>query len=65
MFYVSVKDDRNRHCTLLGPFDTHQEALDNVRRGRKLAEEADCRAAFYSFGTCSAPRSQPLKAVFR
>jgi len=65
VFYVSVVDvERNRKGILLGPFKTHQEALDSVRRGRKLAEEADPRVPLMSFGTCSAPRSRPLRPVF-
>ncbi len=63
VFYVSVIDG-GRKGVLLGPYETHQEALDEVRRGRRLAEDADCRAAFYAFGTCSSPRSRPLKPVF-
>lgn len=61
-FYVSVMDGR-RKGILLGPFDTHQEALDNVRRGRQLVQDAYVGAAFYAFGTCSTPRTQPLRPV--
>lgn len=63
VFYVSVIDGR-RKGILLGPYETHQDALDNVKRGRELAEEVDCRAAFFAFGTCSAPRSRPFRPVF-
>ena len=67
-FYVSIK--RGMHPTkikrgiLLGPYETHQEARDNVQRGADLACAADARANFDAFGTCSAPRSKPLKVVF-
>lgn len=64
LFYVGIRDGK-RNGILLGPYQSHQEALDNVDRGRALAEAADCRAAFYAFGTCSAPITHPLKPVFR
>ena len=54
-FYVSIKDpDRpHRYGLLLGPFDTHDEALANVALGRELAHEANPReAAWAAFGTC-------------
>lgn len=49
-YYVSVRDGA-RHAFLLGPYDSHLEALENVDRGRRLANEADPRAAWYAFGT--------------
>jgi hypothetical protein len=49
-YYVSVLDAK-RKGLLLGPYDTHQEALDNVSRGRELAEQADAWAWGYAFGT--------------
>ena len=65
LFYVSVIDrEGGRKGILLGPYETHQEALDNVRRGRNLACDADGRAHWYGFGTCSAPRERPLSTVF-
>lgn len=63
VFYVSDRD-AGRNGILLGPYETHQEALDNVRCGRWLAQDANCRAAFWSFGTCSVPRSRPLRPIF-
>lgn len=63
VFYVSVIDGP-RKGILLGPYETHEGALDQVARGRRLANAADARAAFYSFGTCSAPRGNPLRTVF-
>lgn len=62
-YYVSVIDGPHKGL-LLGPYDTHEQALDNVGRGRDLANGTDCRAAFYSFGTCSAPVNHPLKTAF-
>lgn len=38
---------------LLGPYATHQEALDLVSDGRRLAEDVDPRCAFDRFGTAS------------
>lgn len=63
VFYVSVIDG-TRKGILLGPYGTHAEALDNVARGRDLAFAAIPAAWFYSFGTCSAPRSAPLRPAF-
>ncbi len=67
-FYVSIKRGMHPSTTkrgiLLGPYDTHQEARDNVQRGANLACAADPAANFDAFGTCSAPRSRPLKVVF-
>ena len=60
-FYVTVVDGR-RSGFLLGPYATHQEAIDNVDRGRRLANEADPRAAFYAFGTSST--HSPRKTAF-
>lgn len=67
-FYVTIKrgvhPTKMRRGILLGPYDTHQQALDNVQRGADLACNADPAANFDAFGTCSAPRSRPLKPVF-
>jgi len=50
-YYVSVIDGRRRGA-LLGPYGTHDEALENVQRGRNLAYDADPRSHWYAFGTC-------------
>lgn len=52
-YYVTVKDG-SRTGFLLGPYDTHDEALANVDRGRQLAFKTDntSRTWFYSYGTC-------------
>jgi len=60
-FYVSVLDG-NRKGYLLGPYDTHQEALDNVKRGTKMAYDSDTKAPWYAYGTASTERI--LKTVF-
>lgn len=49
-YYVTVVD-AGRVGYLLGPYDTHVEALANVERARGLAEGVDPRAWFYAFGT--------------
>lgn len=49
-FYVTVKDG-SRTGWLLGPFDTHEEALKKVNTARTIAEAKDPRAVFYAFGT--------------
>jgi hypothetical protein len=62
-FYVTVRD-AGRTGFLLGPYDTHPEALTNVDRGRKLAIAANDRAWFYAYGTASVTRAEIIKTVF-
>ena len=62
-FYVSVRDGE-RVGFLLGPYSTHAEAVENVKRGRKLACEADGRAHWYGFGTCSLAAGDTRRTVF-
>lgn len=50
-YYVTVKNDVGQTAFLLGPFDTHEEALARVEEGRVLAESVDAWSHFYSFGT--------------
>jgi len=49
---------------LLGPYPSHQEAIDNVERGRKLATTADSWADFDAFGTASLPAEITKRTVF-
>lgn len=65
-FFVSCIEDsgQRRNALLLGPYDTHEEALANVDRGRKLAEANDPKAHWYSFGTCSIKGPTEQKGVF-
>jgi hypothetical protein len=58
--YVSVIDPDNpaKRGLLLGPYPTHAEALANVERGRKLAEEANPWACFFAFGTAGSAESR-------
>ncbi len=64
VFYVTIKREGKGHAPLLGPYETHQEALDNVDRGNRLACAADTWADFDAFGTCSAPRSRTVRPLF-
>ncbi len=64
-YYVSVKDEeRRRHAYLLGPYNTHEEALANVQRGNNLACDAIPRAHWYAFGTCSVSADKVIRTVF-
>lgn len=49
-FYVTVKDG-GRTGRLLGPYDSHGEALARVEDGRRLAKAANDRAFWYAYGT--------------
>ena len=49
-YYVTAIDG-TRHAFLLGPYDHHQDALDMVDEGRRIAQELDRRAIWYAFGT--------------
>lgn len=60
-YYVTMKRDR-RTAWLLGPYDTHREALDSVARGRALAQAADPFTDFDAFGTSSITSTGRLPA---
>ena len=50
-YYVSVVDG-NRFGLLLGPFNSHQEALNMVQKAKNKAYELNpAEAAFAGFGT--------------
>jgi hypothetical protein len=51
-YYVSVIDGP-RKGLLIGPLNSHAEALALVSAARNKANELDPRAAFYAFGTAS------------
>jgi hypothetical protein len=64
LFYVTVRD-AGRTGFLLGPYSTHGEALANVKRGTRLAQDANSRAVFYAFGTSRWKTGDPVpKTVF-
>lgn len=65
-YCVSVIDGP-RKGLLLGPYDTHDAALQNVERGKQLAFGTDgaSRTWFYAYGTCRIERDGGLpKGVF-
>lgn len=68
-FYVSVIRGRGPETQaryLLGPYETHQEALDARTLGKALADSVDPIHAWeYAYGTCSSPREKPLPVLFR
>jgi hypothetical protein len=49
-FYVTCVDGP-RVGYLLGPYQTHEAALDEVELGRRLAERVNARACWWGFGT--------------
>jgi hypothetical protein len=63
LYYVTVID-AGRTGFLLGPYDTHQQALENVERGRTLAQRANAWSHFYAFGTVNCAATRPIKTVF-
>jgi hypothetical protein len=62
-FYVTVRD-AGRTGFLLGPYQDYRDALANQRRGADLAQKADCRAAFYAYGTSRLPIGTACRTVF-
>ena len=60
-YYVTMKRD-TRTAWLLGPYDTHAEALDNIERGRRLAQDVDPFTDFDAFGTSSITSDGRLRA---
>jgi hypothetical protein len=62
VFFVSVRRSTRGgfgHAPVLGPYDTHEEALGLVATGRELGESVDSNAVWYAFGTLSLPRDTP------
>lgn len=65
-YYVTVKNG-NRTGGLLGPYETHEEALENVERGKQMALDSDgqSRSWFYAYGTSKITTKGELpKSVF-
>jgi len=63
-YYTSVQDGR-RAGFLLGPFPTHDEALDLVEFTLDLAADADPFSHFYAFGTCRVEADEDALPVGR
>lgn len=51
-YYVTMLRDDGTYLPLLGPLETHQEALDRVRICSLYAGQMDPRATWCAFGTC-------------
>lgn len=63
MFYVTVINGP-RVSRLVGPFETHEEALEWVEPARRKAQEWDSFAWFYSYGTARyAPENSGFRGV--
>ncbi len=66
IFYVTARVDSRHTVLLLGPYDTQQEALDNVELASRTAPEVwpSKGAAFWGYGTSRLRRrtSLPLPA---
>jgi hypothetical protein len=60
-YYVTVINGQ-RKGFLLGPYNTHEEALQNVDKGRELAEQSDSWACHYAYGTAGS--DVEIKTVF-
>jgi hypothetical protein len=65
-FFVTCKKTKTGKQTafLLGPYETHEEALKNVERGRTMAEKVDQWAAVYAYGTASTAKGAIDHTVF-
>jgi len=48
-YYVSIIDG-DQFNTVVGPFQTHQEALDMVEPARKIGSKVDWKSWFYGWG---------------
>jgi hypothetical protein len=62
-YYVSARNDAGDAIPLLGPYDSHVEALEHVALGRDLANVVDPRACWYSYGTFRAHDDIPAPAA--
>jgi hypothetical protein len=58
-FYVTVRK-HGQSGKLLGPYDTHAEALAHVDRAKAKAAEVDPWSHFYEFGTARVSTVRPL-----
>jgi hypothetical protein len=65
-FFVTCKKAQTskQAAFLLGPYETHEEALGNVERGRTMAEKVDQWAAVYAYGTASTAKGAIDHTVF-
>ena len=49
-FYISIIDG-DKWKPVYGPFKTHPEALENVKKAKDKANELDPKSFWYAFGT--------------
>jgi len=57
-YFVSFQPLGSRKYGLvLGPYQTHAQALAMVETGKELANRVDAQAGFYGFGTCRLPEN--------
>ena len=50
-YYITVMRDDGSVRALSGPYATHAEALALQRKATDIAQDLDCKAVWYSFGT--------------
>jgi hypothetical protein len=50
-YYVSVLREGGDCRLLSGPYTDHQAALAMVRKATDIAQQIDCKAVWYAFGT--------------
>lgn len=62
-YYVTLRD-AGRTAWLLGPYETHAEALEHVERGRELAYKHDPYTHFMGCGTAKMTGDTQPIAVF-
>lgn len=55
-YYCTVMDGPN-YALLAGPYDSHQDALDNLPKAKQIAQQVDAKAVFYAFGTARIERN--------
>jgi hypothetical protein len=53
---VRERPDGGRTGYLVGPFDTHEEALGRVEEARRIACEVNDRGIWYAYGTARVER---------
>lgn len=62
-FYATIRRGK-RFGYLKGPYDTHEEALGNVKDAKARAEKTDAFASFDAFGTAKYTGDNPPPSVY-
>jgi hypothetical protein len=62
-YYVTVRErpDGGRSGFLVGPLETHEEALALVEPVREIAKSKNSRAVWYAFGTARVEGRSPIR----